>query len=506
MADAKAAMNRPLAYFAAVGCFVALVAAGTAIGSVPDPRILYLCALFAICASPILFIDRLNGRYMMLSTLMPIYFANFGASDLLDLFVGDASFPTIDGEGQAELVILIGALLIVAAYRAIAEIPVRAAHEAPARDWPPASVAIIGGVFWLAGAAATWVWQIDVIKSAWGGLHGLSPAMGMALTVGFIVLHPLGIALLAYGFVKSRNRLFGLLIVAVVAGEFVLGFMEDSKEIAIKPAIIVLVAKFLVDGRIPKSWLIAAAVAAVLSFPVFQAYRLEVLSERGISRADAAMDLAKNIEIALHSNKSASQGAEYTSRSFLSRISYKPIIQMIVDRTGVTAPFQDGHTIGLIFASFVPRIFWADKPDMSVGQLFNRELRITDTRDNYISTTILGEMYWNFGWLGIVFGSASLGAFLGAINRYCDLSRRISVSRFLILSVTTYGFCVRFEDGIAMTGTIWWRTLFAVWIFEILFARRVPADGAMRAGKDRAGAKTPNAAGGLRPLFRNLLR
>ena len=497
-------MNRSLLYVGAVAAFIAVAGIGATAGG-GDPRLLYLCALFSVCASPIAFVDKLNGRYMLLCIFLPVYFMTFGASDLLDLFLVQAPLVRSDSAGKAEIAIVIGAALIVLGYRAIAELAGRVDGNAAVKDWPATTVAIVGFLVWVIGVAATWVWQVQVLKRAWDPLRDLSAVTGMVLTVGRM-LHPLGIALLAYGFVTTRSRLFGLLILTVIIGEFGLGFIEDSKEIAIEPAVIVLVAKFLVEGRVPKSWLAAGVIAAVLTFPIFQAYRTVVLDERGISRADAAANLVKNIEIALSSNKQRTREVEFGTRSFLSRVSYKPTVELIMSRVGVTAPFQNGHTFLLFFDGFVPRVLWPAKPDTSIGQLFNRELRITDSRENYISTTVLGELYWNFGWLGIVAGCPLLGLFLGEINRRCDLSQRISVTRFLIFCITAYGFCFRFEDGFAMTSTIWIRTLMTIGVLHVLFVRTttrttaVSAPAAGHSGTDVHGS----SAGGL--PFPNLLR
>jgi hypothetical protein len=463
-------VNRSLLYVGSVAGFIALAGIGAAAGGSADPRFAYVCALFLVCASPILFVDKLNGRYMLLCIFLPIYFMTFGASDLLDLFLGPAPVAPSGSTGKAEIAIVLGAALIILGYRAIAELAGRVDRGTSAKDWPAITVAIVGFIVWVVGVAATWVWQVQVLKRAWDPLRDLSAVTGMALTVGRM-LHPLGIALLAYGFVTTKSRLFGLLILGVVVGEFVLGFVEDSKEIAIEPAVIVLVAKFLVDGRIPKSWLIAVFAVVILTFPIFQAYRAEVLADRGISRADAATNLVKNIEIALTAERQHQKEVVYSSRSFLARASYKPTVEMIIERVGVTAPFQNGHTLLLIFEGFVPRVIWPTKPDTSIGQLFNRELHITETRDNYVSTTVLGELYWNFSWLGIIVGCPLLGLFLGTVNRRCDLSQSRSVTRFLIFCITAYGFCFRFEDGLAMTSTIWIRTLFAIGVLHMLFAR-----------------------------------
>jgi hypothetical protein len=495
-------VNRSLLYVGAAAGFIALAGIGAVAGGGADPRLAYVCALFLVCASPILFVDKLNGRYMLLCIFLPIYFMTFGASDLLDLFLGAAPVAPSGSAAKAEVAIVLGAALIVLGYRAVADYGRRVGRNMASKDWPATTVAVVGLIVWVVGVASTWVWQVQVLKRAWDPLRDLSAVTGMVLTVGRM-LHPLGIALLAYGFVTTKSRLFGLLILAVVIGEFVLGFVEDSKEIAIMPAAMVLVAKFLVEGRIPKSWLIAVLAVGIVTFPVFQAYRAEVLADRGISRADAAMNLVKNIEIALTADRQHQKEVVYSSRSFLSRLSYKPTIEMIIERVGVTAPFQNGHTFLLLFEGFVPRVLWPDKPDSSIGQLFNRELRITESRENYISTTILGELYWNFGWLGIIVGCPLFGSFLGIINRRCDLSQRISVARFLIFCITTYGFCLRFEDGFAMTSTIWIRTLIAIGVLHMLFARTITTPTPSTRRIDDLAAK--NSGEAAMP-FPNLLR
>jgi hypothetical protein len=495
-------MNRPLLYVGAVAAFIAMASVGAS-AAAGDPRLLYLCALFAVCASPIGFVDKLNGRYMLLCIFLPVYFMTFGASDLLDLFLVQAPIPRSGSAGKAELAIVLGAALIALGYRAIAELPGRVDGRSAAKDWPATTVAVVGLMVWVVGVAATWVWQVQILKRAWDPLHGLSAVTGMVLTVGRM-LHPLGIALLAYGFVTTKSRLFGLLILTVVICEFGLGFVEDSKEIAIEPAVIVLVAKFLVEGRVPKSWVVAVFAVVILTFPIFQAYRAEVLADRGISRADAAMNLAKNIEIALVADRQNRREVVYSAGSFLSRASYKPTIEMIIERTGVSAPFQNGHTFLLVFEAFVPRAIWPSKPDTSIGQLFNRELHVTETRENYISTTILGELYWNVGWLGIIVGCPMLGFFLGSINRRCDLSRQRSVTRFLIFCITAYGFCFRFEDGFAMTFTVWVRTLIAIGVLHALFARKQTTTSVSAHADQSATAGHGDTASAL--PFPNLLR
>ena len=188
-------MNRTLLYVGAIGLFAAVTGIGAAAAG-GDPRVPYLCALFSVCASPIAFVDRLNGRYMLLCIFLAVYFMTFGSSDLLDLILVQAPIARGESAVKAEIAIVLGAVLITLGYRAVAEWGGRANREASAKDWPAMTVAFVGFAVWGVGVAATWVWQVQVLKRAWDPLRDLSAIDGMALTVGRM-LHPLGIALLA---------------------------------------------------------------------------------------------------------------------------------------------------------------------------------------------------------------------------------------------------------------------------------------------------------------------
>jgi hypothetical protein len=486
--------HRTAIYVTLVVGFSLLTLVGAAVGGSDRPPVAYLCMLFALCACPVAFAERANGPYTMLLVFLSVYFLYFGGADLLDVWFGARTLasPT---RGVAEAAILLGGALMVGGY--LSAVRSRRATSEVARDWRASTVVIAGIAVWAMGAYSTWTWQVEILRGAWERIQGLGAAEAMLVTLGRMV-HPLGLALLAYGAVKSRSKMFGLIVLGVICIEFVLGFIEDSKELAFRGAAIVLVAKYLLDGRVPKTWLVAACAVAVVAFPVFQAYRTDVLAVQKVSRGEAAQNLRKNVQTALDA-QGRRDDVEFTSRSLLSRVSYKPMMEMILERTGKTAPFQNGYTLGLFFSSFVPRIFWPDKPDLSIGQIFNRSLHITDAGDTYISATILGELYWNFGWSGILLGMPLLGLLLGFINRRCDLSADASVSRFLVFVATVYVFCLRFEDGIAMDLTIWLRTLASIAVLHLFFGRRV-ASTESRANQEPDRAHLPEVA------FPNLMR
>src|SRR3984893_2636437 len=75
-------------YLLANVVFALLVGAACAVGNFPNPRILHLLLVFALCSTPIIDIDGLNGRYALLGLFMLVYFISYGVGDLSNLLTG----------------------------------------------------------------------------------------------------------------------------------------------------------------------------------------------------------------------------------------------------------------------------------------------------------------------------------------------------------------------------------------------------------------------------------
>jgi hypothetical protein len=76
---------------------------------------------------------------------------------------------------------------------------------------------------------------------------------------------------------------------------------------------------------------------------------------------------------------------------------------------------MEGETISYALYIFVPRAVWPDKPEVAPGQWFARKLGrgmdVGGSRfSNAINMTIPGELYLNFGWIGVLLGMVGVGA------------------------------------------------------------------------------------------------
>src|SRR5215469_2153944 len=490
--------------------FLLLVGMLAATGVDPNPRLPYLILLFAACSTPLLFDAPPNGRYLLLTSLLGCYFLLYAGGDLAALLPHRQALIAPDKAtgflGPAELAILLGAVCANVGYMAGVGWSGGTQQRWTVKDWKLWSIVTLGLLLWTIGTSATWYWQVIYYKTATESNKDLGPVAMLMLVLARLVL-PLGSLLLGYALAISRNRSILALALATVAIQMIVGFLGDTKQNAMAGGALIILAYVMVTGKVPKLWLLGFVLFLMLAFPVFEGYRSAVLQTRGLTRAQAAANMVHNLQIAIEaSRKNAERSVTNEERnpSFLERINSKPTIEMLFR---YRFEYQRGYTLMLFFTGFVPRLVWDDKPGSSIGQLFNRAFHVSEDPDTYIAPTDLGELYWNFGWLGIVCGMLGIGALLGRINRWSDISQTPSVTRCLILASTIYAACLRFEGSIALEYIVWIRTLGAIGILHLLFAR-VPV--VPRGAAPAAAAPQPppgERPGGLaaNPRYPNLL-
>ena len=127
-----------------------------------------------------------------------------------------------------------------------------------------------------------------------------------------------------------------------------------------------------------------------------------------------------------------------------------------------------------ILAAFIPKIIWSDKQEVQTGQLVNKLFHVTDSDDIFISPSNLGELYWNFGWFGVVIGMGLIGGICGWVGARFNLAEYGTVTRILVTVVTIKQLIVGFEGAVAPGYVVWLRSLAAIAILHLMFAR-VPA-------------------------------
>lgn len=112
---------------------------------------------------------------------------------------------------------------------------------------------------------------------------------------------------------------------------------------------------------------------------------------------------------------------------------------------------QPGETLTRGWIVFVPRVVWPEKPIVQPGRIFCE--RVTGRGASFVSVTIYGDGYWQFGWPGAVLLSGLMGIFLAFYCRWSLIL--IQAENLLMLPVVVIGMhtgmyspCKYFINGI----------------------------------------------------------
>jgi oligosaccharide repeat unit polymerase len=111
-------------------------------------------------------------------------------------------------------------------------------------------------------------------------------------------------------------------------------------------------------------------------------------------------------------------------------------------------PYLYGATYAAFLVMPIPRVLWPAKP-VGMGVIYPAVF-LPELAQNNISVgpTCLGELYWNFGWLGIVCGMMLFGFACRVMWEYCVMhSRHAGAIVVLGLSALAVGMEIRGEFG-----------------------------------------------------------
>jgi hypothetical protein len=156
--------------------------------------------------------------------------------------------------------------------------------------------------------------------------------------------------------------------------------------------------------------------------------------------------------------------------------------------------------------AFIPRLLVPDKKSIALGQLYNHVFLHAASDDfTYISVSVLGEFYWNFGWPGVIGGTLLTGLIMGITGAKSSLAEVHSLTRLLILLVSIMQLCFGFGGSIGVSYVLWLRAVAAIGLMHVLFTR--PASSVTNASNPLVKRKDSVAsAGSVLPLYPNIMR
>lgn len=240
-------------------------------------------------------------------------------------------------------------------------------------------------------------WALRIAELPLGALGTFKVFLELGPAIGIFVLR---MNHLDHG-VGERPRvsgrvIFGIVIIEVVY-QVLFGFLRTE---AIWP-VVGFLAPDMLRKQLSRRTLVVAGSALLGFVLVFQPLASLRQSTGGLSRAPQLL----SSEYVAHDVKGpyVVVGAlDVVAR--LSTINQLSQVARLAEEDGL----QGGRTMSGAAFVFVPRIFWPDKPSIVPGQWFAERLgrgQPTATGfSNAINMTVPGELYLNFGWVGMLGG------------------------------------------------------------------------------------------------------
>jgi hypothetical protein len=377
----------------------------------------------AVCLVPTLLdIGRPSPRRHLLLSLLALGWAVYFVASvfttyfLAEVILEDHTFGILDLKMirpadivRGQLGALIGLLMAFVGYAIPLSRMFPQGIPRPRREWSYRSALFVAAVMvplgWSLHAAAT----VGVLPKRLGSgfLGAISNSTYLAL------------ALLMLTYIRYRKREPLLLMAALLPPSMIFNFLGGAKSAFLAPAAAVAIAYVIAKRQIALRWIAAGFLAVIVIYPVAEYQRRVILRNNTLGTAYV---LQRPVEVFTRlANFLGSQGpgrylltgAQATSK----RLDALGVTSVIMRDCPSRVPYQGGWTLGYIVLSYVPRVVWADKPEMTIGQW------VTDAfvapgvgLKSHTGPSWIGELYFNFGWIGIVLGMLVVGVWVRIVH------------------------------------------------------------------------------------------
>jgi hypothetical protein len=251
------------------------------------------------------------------------------------------------------------------------------------------------------------------------GLVALPSQLGSGLLGTISSSYYFGLALLTIVFVKYRSRPAIVILLAMLPISMLFGFLTGSKKLFLAPAAMIAMAHMVTTRRVRAFWFIAGGIGLIIVYPLAQFYRDVVQVGGGMTAAQVLQNPGRLVTL-VSNFLSTADPVEYLTAGIdatTSRLSALGILTVIVRDAGERVPFQGGWTIAMVFVSFIPRFIWPGKPQMAIGQWVTEEFGSGPGIESSTGPSQTGELYFSYGWAGIVIGWLLLGIYFRTISQ-----------------------------------------------------------------------------------------
>jgi hypothetical protein len=312
---------------------------------------------------------------------------------------------------NAQLTALLGLACMLAGYALPLGSLGAAALPRPTYEWS------LGAALGVALVMVPLGWSIFL-----AGQFGLVPRqLGSGVLGTLASWYYFGIALLTITYRRYRAKPALLLILVFIPPAMLFSFFTGSKTLLLSPLLMVALTHIVMTRSVPLRWVFAGVAVIVFIYPVAQFYREVIQAGNKLGAVQVlrdpigALTLLGSFVSSFDAATYLRAGLEATSQ----RLDALGVLTVIVRETPERVPFQGGWTIGYIFLSYVPRVLWPGKPVTSIGQwVTDAYTALPGTIQSHTGPSWIGELYFNFGHLGVGVGMALFGIYFRFLQSY----------------------------------------------------------------------------------------
>ena len=257
----------------------------------------------------------------------------------------------------------------------------------------------------IVGLAMSWVQVLTHVQS---GIFG---------EAGNVFLLGIGGA----AFLDARDRRWSWMVPMLVGAGAFLGVVTWFKGTAMTPILAWGIASVLGGLQLSRPKILATVMIALVAFAGVQGERLTASGDpfEGARAALFDYDLTTGLPSA---QPNAAAAVANLLAGVMNRTAGADALLIVRAKTPAVVPFQGGRTLWQPAASIMPgarRFIDADLNQLSLGRFFsNRFWSVTPGQDfSSQAITLPGDLYLNFGLLGVALGMLMIGFLVSAIER-----------------------------------------------------------------------------------------
>jgi hypothetical protein len=224
-----------------------------------------------------------------------------------------------------------------------------------------------------------------------------------------------GIGLIAICYQRYRSPAALLLLALAIPPTMFVNFFTSSKMLFVMPLVMVVIVHVIITRKLRVWWIVGFLIVMALFYPASQFYR-DLLYTTGdnrnyvrmIAQGPKVLSLVGQFLAAHNLGDYFQLGLDSTFR----RLDGMGILSVIIRDTPGRVPFQGGWSIAHVAIAYIPRLLWPGKPILGTGQWITENYGFGPGIESATGSTWIGELYMNFGWIGILVGMTCAGVFL----------------------------------------------------------------------------------------------